>query len=776
MSQTNGTVEKTTVELREQLERYELQEQIAEHRFRTRLMEGLNDDYGRLVDMTDRWKDADGNYRTLGGEDERKRGSDPASGVLDLEQLRLIRDNSRILAQRNPYAKGLLKNYVNFIIRTGFDYEAQPIGGNAQTAAEFNDFLAAFFFRNQWPQREQEWARRCFRDGEVFARSYEDGNDSRMTLVRFLEPEQILNPPDGTEAEGWTFGKKNQTEPFVDLETIEAFGVAWGDVDHPTEVERVDASEIYHHKRNVDLTIKRGLPEFYAMGTYLDEAGQLMSNAGISARIQAAYTFIVQHAKATNAGVSSFRAGTRTFQGTDPTTGKTANYERVRPGKRLDIPQGMEYVDHPMWTSNTPQHLSVGQGLLRGAGASVCVPEFIVSGDASNANYASTLVAGGPMVVNAETEQNDYKQAFLAVIWKAAAKWFGKTAEEMQALVTIEVKPPPVEISDKLVIGQVRQLEVMNKARSPQDWARELGLDPEKMLQEWEDFNERMGQGTPVQQPYPQGFGDKPPVEPDDDHDGYGAPGAIKLSIPTRLQTTEYSCGAAAMQAVCEYFNVGTDSEAAFMRSLGTDSEDGTSSDVMVELAERLGLSVESGPLTSGEVMSHLQRGHPVLAHLGDGGGHYVVVTGMDDKTVWMMNPATGEEHATLDEWEGRWAPERWGMVVSGARKPAVESLSETVRSVLAEQEDRHAASMTELRTTLAALAAKEQSVVVNSAPVTVNPSLVIPSMVRTRREIERDPQTGLATAIVDEHGHKQTIERDERGLVKAIVEPEAKP
>ena len=883
MSQTNGTTDKPITELREQLERYELQEQIAEHRFRTRLMEGLNDDYGRLVDMTDRWRDADGNYRTLGGQDERKRGSDPATGVIDLEQLRMIRDNCRIIAQRTTYGKGLVKNYVNFLIRTGFTYEAQPIGDNGQLAVETQSWLEQEFFpRNQWPQREQEWARRCFRDGETFVRSYEDAEDPTMTLTRFIEPEQVQNPPGASEEDGWTFGKRHQVQPRVDLETIEAFGVAWGDVDNPTEVEAVEAKEIYHHKRNVDLTIKRGIPDLYACSGYLDEAWQLFSNAGISAKIQAAYTFIVQHAKATQAGVSSFRAGTRTFQGQDATTGRNTNYERVRPGKRLDIPAGMEYVDHPMWTANTPQHIAVGQALLRGAAASVCMPEYMVSADSSNSNYASTLVSGGPIIIAAETEQNEYKQAFLAVIWKAIAKRWGKTVKEMQRLIKIDVKPPQVEIVDKLALGNVRQLETMNKARSPQDWSRELGLDPEKMLQEWEDFNERMGQGTPVEQPY-QGFGEvggcdecgdrdcrnygkcggpggtpgpcptghniKLPknkralnidqandamkqmgfelnktsssYEPGkgttyevktpsgetkrmhvdeikklvystqgkgDGDDDFSAPGAIKLSVPTRLQTVDYSCGAAAMQAVCEYFDVGTDSEAAFMRSLGTGPADGTNSDAMVELAERLGLDVLPGPLTAGEVMTHLQEGHPVIVHLGDGGGHYAVITGMDDKTVWMMNPATGEEHATLDEWEGRWAPERWGMVVSGKRKPAVESLSETVRSVLMEQEQRHAASMTELRTTLAAVAA------VAAKPVVVNTSTNLPSLLGRRRvierdeagrakaivdessimirkEIERDPETGLAKAIVDECGNRRVIERNERGLVKAVVE-----
>ena len=49
---------------------------------------------------------------------------------------------------------------------------------------------------------------------------------SGMTLVRFIDSEQVTNPIGATEEEDWSYGMRHQMEPFEDdVETIEQYHV-----------------------------------------------------------------------------------------------------------------------------------------------------------------------------------------------------------------------------------------------------------------------------------------------------------------------------------------------------------------------------------------------------------------------------------------------------------------------------------------------------------------------------------------------------------------------
>ena len=56
------------------------------------------------------------------------------------------------------------------------------------------------------------------------------------------------------------------------------------------------------------------------------------------------------------------------------------------------------------------------QAELRAIGSALAMPEYMISGDSSNANYASTMVAEGPAVKTFEEMQADLIDADLVVI------------------------------------------------------------------------------------------------------------------------------------------------------------------------------------------------------------------------------------------------------------------------------------------------------------------------------------------------------------------------
>ncbi len=132
----------------------------------------------------------------------------------------------------------------------------------------------------------------------------------------------------------------------------------------------------------------------------------------------------------------------------------------------------------------------------------------MVSGDASNANYSSTLISGAPFVVQVECEQKTtYKYYFLRFLWVAVknAAHCGRFMlsghryefAEISALVDINVTPPQVAISDKTAEASVDAQDIAAGVMSKQERRRRRGLDNEQMKREIaeEQAEEQAGQG-----------------------------------------------------------------------------------------------------------------------------------------------------------------------------------------------------------------------------------------------------------------------------------------
>jgi predicted double-glycine peptidase len=133
------------------------------------------------------------------------------------------------------------------------------------------------------------------------------------------------------------------------------------------------------------------------------------------------------------------------------------------------------------------------------------------------------------------------------------------------------------------------------------------------------------------------------------------------LPVPVRLQDTDFSCGAACFEAILNYLGIPLD-EAELIAALPSTPSRGTRSADMLALAERLGLATEERHGASlDDVRFALEGGAPVLCPVQLwGGGHWVVVTGVDD-AVHLMDPVSGLVTVPLDEWEANWWDEAEG-------------------------------------------------------------------------------------------------------------------
>lgn len=149
--------------------------------------------------------------------------------------------------------------------------------------------------------------------------------------------------------------------------------------------------------------------------------------------------------------------------------------------------------------------------------------------------------------------------------------------------------------------------------------------------------------------------------------------GANVLSdVPYVQQGTDYSCGAASLQAVLSYW--GTDlREDDLMEWLNTSPDHGTDAHDIVRVARELGFSAYMEDcLTVNDLAASVREGVPVIigaqAWAEDRGddfcwaedwehGHYMVVIGVDGDRIYLEDPALKEcrEVLPIDEFNERW-------------------------------------------------------------------------------------------------------------------------
>ena len=304
---------------------------------------------------------------------------------------------------------------------------------------------------------------------------------------------------------------KSETDP-EDVETLVNYHAAYQDQSTPGEPGRmgdiVPASEMIHIlPPDTDTTIKRGLPAFaFESGDALNRASKCQRYISIGSAVRAGTAEIWEHDYGTKQDIQDFADSTATRKQVSPYSGRDETLEHSPPGRIRRIPSGQKLVPPPSGVG-TAEQLSSVQGDLRQASAGFTAPEYM-TGDASNANYASTSMASAPFVKTGETDQEHYKAAFLEIVTRVIS-WAvsqGRLPEEATSWVTIQIESPAVIHQDKLQQSQVDQAYVTLGAKSIQTVQMEQGLDPEIEAANREQWHERFGAYTPL----PMAFSDNP--------------------------------------------------------------------------------------------------------------------------------------------------------------------------------------------------------------------------------------------------------------------------
>jgi hypothetical protein len=438
-------------------------------------------------------------------------------------QLAMIRGAARIVAQTAPMAIGALEALSNYVIGKGFTYEvAERPNRRAPDGLTdcVQDVVDEFCEVNDWVgDRERELHNRVRRDGEVFVALYPDKNGVART--RFIEPERVTEPGNATDFEDWlaaevpldwVFGVVTH---YSDIETVIGYHVLWNpegtDFDFlPNDdlelAQRLGSGQMEHIKLNTDRNVKRGLPDLWAVLTDLVGENKLRDAVALGSAMRAAVPWITQMPTGTTPQMAQNLA----IANANPvTTGASAKGRmRIQKGSVFTVPKGQEYK--PLPDGQEESSVAAAQYIMRAVGTRWNMPEYMISGDASNANYSSSLIAESPFVKAREAEQRFFVSRFRRIFRKVlaiaarAGRFEGYGINDVDGLlrrVELQIVAPTVATRDELATAQAAAVYKQLGVLSNRTIAAKAGEDYETERKHMQDD----GDLSPGPQPGPRG-------------------------------------------------------------------------------------------------------------------------------------------------------------------------------------------------------------------------------------------------------------------------------
>lgn len=406
--------------------------------------------------------------------------------IRTMQELDRARNASRILAEQNPNAAGLIDRMMDYVVGRGSSLEVHSSEEDEEPPVRLSEKVRGFCKRfrkvNNWTGsngREREMVRRLIRDGEFFLRFYpNEDDDPPTTRVRWMPPATV-RPPQGESADGpWAWGVYT---PDFDLENPQAYNFHdW----RTGRDEQVEAQFIIHGKINCDADAKRGIPSFYACAEELIGSHKLRYAAREGEKNRQAIPYFRVHDSATEQDVADWQARTATRQlnrDVEPGFGpQTINVQKIEPGEVQDVSAGFNVKPPPVGDA-----AGASEGVmaaLEAVAARLGVPVWMVSGKNSDANFATALTTESPFTKGIETWQaiicefSDAAQTKAVEIGAEQDVFPEDVLERIDLLVTL---PSPITRNK---LEETNRRKILHEANvlSETTWATEEGLDPKQ--------------------------------------------------------------------------------------------------------------------------------------------------------------------------------------------------------------------------------------------------------------------------------------------------------
>ena len=393
-------------------------------------------------------------------------------GALDEPRRQDARREARQLVLNNPHAHNILQLLESYVTGPGLELVHRGRSSDADNEtllASVDQLWAEFLSENEPHYSHAEHARRTWRDGECFVRKFT--TPSWPPAVRFIDPEAIGPTPDEPDSQGIL------TDPD-DVETRRTYLRI--DPSAGKLLETIDASDVLHTRRGVDSNQKRGVTVLLPVLKILDCFDRWVETELLARKLQSSIVLWrkVQGSPQQAAAV----ADAASTGSTNEIGGGSIRAERIRPGTILTTNHGTD-IEFLQPKTNFSDAVPLGRMLLLCTAAGAGLPEFMLTSDASNANFASTMVAEGPAVKLFQREQQFFGREF-SRLWR----WVMEEAVSLRLLPRNAIEQvEPFWTFPQLVnrdrprerLADVRLVEAGVLSRA--EVARRDGADPEAM-------------------------------------------------------------------------------------------------------------------------------------------------------------------------------------------------------------------------------------------------------------------------------------------------------
>lgn len=349
-----------------------------------------------------------------------------------------------------------------------------------------------------------EMHRRSLDDGETQVSLERDPAFVNHILAGFCESDQLTKPRAGLNADFlnyikyqygidcdsflpcWNFGvlstSRHTDRPLGYHVIYDGAGNDW---------EFYPAATFEHIKKNVPRQAKRGLSDWYCSRDRLAQSYKLVKNMAHGAALQAAIAWVEESPQGTTAGQLStignldgvYQKPTNIGLGGGTRQQRQTTYMA---GSILRPTPGRKYVAGPMGAERNEGFTVVEQMLERLIACRFLMPYSMISSDAAQNNYASSLVAEAPFVKAREADQEFYGNHIKSMLWKVVQMawnlgWLdlrGLPFNRLKDFVDIQLDFPAVATRDRtaLVNQLVQEVDVLGTT-SRETAAVDLGRD-----------------------------------------------------------------------------------------------------------------------------------------------------------------------------------------------------------------------------------------------------------------------------------------------------------
>jgi len=320
------------------------------------------------------------------------------------------RSRARTLVVENPHARNMLRLLEVYVVGVGLKLAHAPLEPSAtEPESEIEPLLKKadrlweeFLDENRRHFSYREYARRTWRDGECFLRQFSTA--SWPPAVRFLDPETIGPTTEHPDSHGILTDPHDVETPTAYLKTDPQSGEL---------LEAIPAGALFHTKIGVDSNQKRGLTLFAPILDVLSCFGQWLDTELLARKLQASIV-LWRKVQGSPSQTAAFADANQFHSVNDPSG--SIRRERYRAGTILTTSHGTE-LEFLQPNTNFTDAVPLGRLLLLCTAAGAGLPEFMLTSDASNANFASTMVAEGPAVKLFQSEQEFFTTEFKS-IWR----------------------------------------------------------------------------------------------------------------------------------------------------------------------------------------------------------------------------------------------------------------------------------------------------------------------------------------------------------------------